>query len=107
MKWQVQMTETAKSDLREIALSILELSGDPETAVSFVTELKEKCRLLESLPDSGAIPKDYFLKAIGYRYLVYKHYLIFYLTDPPEKKVYIHAFFNEKLDYFRVMRKRI
>ena len=107
MSWQVIMTDTAKSDLREIALWIYEQSGEPDNAISFVTALRDKCRSLESQPESGAVPKDYVLKALGYRYLIYKHYLVFYLTDISEKKVYIHAFFNEKLDYFRYMRKRI
>ena len=106
-KWQVIMTDTAKSDLREIAFGIREASGETETAVRFVTELQEKCSVLYSFPESGAVPKDYVLKALGYRYLVHKHYLIFYVTDPSEQKVYIHAFFNEKLDYFRFMLKRI
>ena len=101
------MTDTAKSDLREIAFGIYELSGDSDTAVHFVTELQEKCTILKTQPESGAVPKDYVLKAMGYRFLVHKHYLVFYLTDPSEHKVYIHAFFNEKLDYFRFMRKRI
>ena len=105
--WQVIVTDTAKSDLREIALGIWEASGDAETAVRFVTELEERCAVLYTLPETGAVPKDYVLKALGYRYLVHKHYLIFYVTDPAEQKVYIHAFFNEKLDYFRYMRKRI
>ena len=107
MSRQVIMTDTAKSDLREIALWIYEQSGEPDTAISFVTALRDKCRSLESQPESGAVPKDYVLKSLGYRYLIYKHYLVFYLTDISEKKVYIHAFFNEKLDYFRYMRKRI
>ena len=107
MSWQVIMTDTAKSDLREIALWIYEQSGEPDTAISFVTALRDKCRSLESQPESGAVPKDYVLKSLGYRYLIYKHYLVFYLTDISEKKVYIHAFFNEKLDYFRVMKNRI
>lgn len=106
-KWQVIMTDTAKSDLREIAFGILEASGDPDTAVNFVMELEEQCRVLRSIPEAGAIPKDYVLKALGYRYLAHKHYLVFYLTDAAAHKVYIHAFFNEKLDYFRFMRKRI
>ena len=106
-KWQIIMTDTAKSDLREIALGIYEISKDLDTAVNFVMELEEQCNILNSQPDSGAVPKDYVLKALGYRYLVYKHYLVFYLTDPVEKAVYIHAVFNEKLDYFRYMRKRI
>ena len=107
MSWQVIMTDTAKSDLREITLWIYEQSGEPETAISFVTALRDKCRSLESQPESGAIPKDYVLKSLGYRYLIYKHYLVFYLTAISEKRVYIYAFFNEKLDYFRYMRKRI
>lgn len=106
-RWQVLMTDTAKRDLREIALNIYEQSGDSDTAVSFVQELQEQCIALNSFPERGAVPKDYVLKALGYRYLVYKHYLVFYLTDASAQNVYIHAFFNEKQDYFRYMRKRI
>jgi len=101
------MTDTAKGDLREIALGIYEVSKAPDTAVNFVMELEGHCSILNSQPESGAIPKDYVLKALGYRFLVYKHYLVFYLTNPDEKTVYIHVIFNEKLDYFRYMRKRI
>ena len=107
MSWQVIMTDTAKNDLREIALWIYEQSGEPDAAVSFVTALRDKCHILESQPESGAVPKDYVLRSLGYRYLIYKHYLVFYLTAISEKRVYIYAFFNEKLDYFRYMRKRI
>ena len=104
MSWQVIMTNTTKSDLREIALGIYELSKDRDTAVNFVTELQAKCEILETMPESGAVPKDHVLKAMGYRFLVHKHYLVFYLTDPAGCTVYIHAVFNEKLDYFRYMR---
>ena len=107
MKWDVLMTDTAKSDLREIALYLYDQSGDAEIAASFVLELQEQCLALESFPERGAIPKDYVLKALGYRYLTYKHYLIFYMMDTTAQSVAIHAFFNEKADYFRYMRKRI
>ena len=105
--WQVIMTDTAKCDLREIALGINEISGSLDAAIGFVMELKDQCDILATLPETGSIPKDYVLKALEYRYLVHKHYLVFYTIDSSEHKVYIHAFFNEKLDYFRFMRKRI
>ena len=107
MKWNVLMTDTAKDDLREIALYIYDRSGDAETAAAFVRKLQEQCLALESFPERGAVPKDYVLKALGYRYLVCEHYLIFYQMDSHEHDVTIHAFFNEKADYFRYMRKRI
>lgn len=106
-KWQIIMTDTAKSDLREIAFGIYEVSKDPDTAVRFVMELEDHCSILNSQPESGAVPKDYVLKALGYRILVYKHYLVFYITNHDENTVSIHAVFNEKLDYFDYMRKRI
>ena len=101
------MTDTAKGDLREIALGILESSKDPDTAVNFVLELEDQCSILSSQPESGAVPKDYVLKALGYRFLVHKHYLVFYIPSHTDHTVYIHAVFHEKLDYFRYMRKRI
>ncbi len=101
------MTDTAKSDLREIALGLYEISKDTDTTIQFIKELQEQCDVLYTFPESGAVPKDYVLKALGYRYLVHKHYLVFYIANPAEQKVYIHAFFNEKMDYFRYMRKRI
>ena len=107
MKWNVLMTDTAKSDLREIALYLYDQSGDAKIAASFVMALQEQCLALEAFPERGAIPKDYVLKALGYRYLVYQHYLAFYQFDTHEHTVTIHAFFNEKVDYFRYMRKRV
>ena len=63
-KWQVIMTDTAKGDLREIALGIYEVSKDPDTAVNFVMELEAHCSILYSQPESGAIPKDYYSVSI-------------------------------------------
>ena len=107
MSYQVIMTETAKGDLRDIARYILEESGDRETARHFVAALREKCRELRGFPNRGALPKDYLLRNAGYRYLVYRHYLIFYVTDEASRKVLIHAFFHEKMDYFRKLQSLI
>ena len=58
-KWKVIMTDTAKNDLREIALGIYELSGDSDTTVNFVMELEDRCTLLESQPESGALYAEF------------------------------------------------
>jgi plasmid stabilization system protein ParE len=59
------------------------------------------------LPNAGALPRDRILKSLGYRYLVHKEYLTFYLVDEQQKKVFVMAIFNGKRDYMRVMRKLI
>ena len=105
MSCQIVFTDTAKSDLREIALSLAELTKDKALAVRFVTELRERTKILEQFPESGSIPRDRVLKSLGYRFLGHKDYLLFYLYQREEDTAYITAIFHGKRDYMRVMRK--
>ena len=105
MSCQIIFTETAKTDLRDIAVYLADLSKDKNLAIRFVKELQETTKILEEFPESGSIPKDRILKSNGYRFLVYKDYLLFYLHEKKENKAYIMAIFNGKRDYMRVMKK--
>ena len=100
MNFRVRYTDTAKQDLREIAIYIAEQSKEKETAKRFVN-------VLETFPESGAVPNDRVLKIQGYRFLVHKDYLIFYHYNKQEKTSYILSVFHAKRDYVRVMRKFI
>ena len=105
MKYSIDFTDTAKSDLRNIAVFIAEQAKDKEIAKNFVKDLSEQCLPLRDFPQIGATPKDRMLASYGYRFLVYKEYLIFYTTDESNEKVYIQAIFNAKKDYTRVLKK--
>ena len=107
MNCQIQMTARAKEDLRSIALYIFEQSKDKNIAAQFVQALQEECNLLRQFPESGSIPRDRVLMSMGYRYLVHKDYLIFYLYKKEENTAYIMAVFNGKRDYVKVLRKLI
>ena len=105
MNCRIVFTDTAKSDLRDIAVYLADISKDKNLAIRFVKELQERTKLLAQFPESGAIPKDRVLKSNGYRFLVHKDYLLFYFYEKEEKTVYITAVFNGKRDYMRVMKK--
>ena len=105
MKCKIKFTETAKQDLRDIAVYVAEQSGDKEVAKKLVAGLREKCRILEDYPESGAFPRDRVLISSGYRFLVCGESLLFYLHKPEENTSYIMAVFNAKRDYFRIMKK--
>ena len=79
MKYKVELTETAKSDLRDIALYLTEASKEKSVAIGFVNELRENYKKLEDFPQIGAFPKDRVLVSLGYRFLVHKDYLTFYI----------------------------
>lgn len=96
MSCQIVFTDTAKSDLREIAISIAELAKDKNIAIRYVKELQESTKILETFPESGAIPRDRILKSSGYRFIAHKDYLLFYLYEKAENRVYIMAVFHGK-----------
>ena len=107
MSCHIKITDTAKSDLREIAFYIAENAKDKNIAIRFVSELREKCKILEQFPESGSLPKDRVLKSAGYRFLVHKEYLIFYLYAAGENIAHIVSIFHTKRDYMKVMKKFI
>ena len=74
MNYRVVITDTAKQDLKEIAIWIANGAKDTDVAKKFVSELNEKCKKLETLPNGGALPipetrvikdKEYAVTAIG------------------------------------------
>lgn len=105
MSCKVVFTDTAKLDLRDIAVYLADLSKDKNLAVRFVLELREKTKILEQFPECGSIPRDRVLKSSGYRFLTHKEHLLFYLYDKEANTVYILAVFNGKRDYMRVMKR--
>ena len=107
MIYTVKFTDTAKDDLREIALWIAGKASDVGPAKKFVQELKSECLKLNTFPNSGAYPQDRILRSLGYRFIEHKGYLIFYLTDDEQHLVNIMAIFNEKKDYSRMLNRFI
>lgn len=107
MRYSIEFTDTAKSDLRDIAIYIAEQSKDKNVAKRFVSELAAQCSRLEDFPLTGAIPKDRILVSVGYRFLIHKEYLIFYSIYETNTKIYVSAIFNAKKDYTRVLKKLI
>lgn len=57
MNFRVRYTDTAKQDLREIAVYIAEQSKEKETAKRFVNELREKTKVLEILSRKRSCPE--------------------------------------------------
>ena len=104
MSGNVIFTDTAKSDLLDIARSLAERTKDKTLAIRFVRELQQETNRLEQFPESGALPRDRVLKSSGYRFLVHGEYLLFYLYKKEENIVYVTAVFHGKRDYMRVMR---
>ena len=107
MSYRVQLSETAKQDLREISFYIAEQAKNKDIARNFVNELRIKCNRLTEFPKAGALPKDHLLRSMEYRFIPHQEYLIFYTVDEKEQTVNVLAIFNARKDYLRVMNRFI
>lgn len=102
MNYTIKMSDTAKQDLRDIAMWLFRKTNDIELSKKFVNELRDSCKTLNLFPKAGAFPKDRVMSSQGYRYISYKEYLIFYLIDDEKLTVIIMAIIRENRDYMRV-----
>lgn len=105
MKYTINITDTAKAQLQDVAIYIAEQSNEKEVAKNFVNEIVDKCFTLAEYPNRGANPEDRVLASMGYKFILHKEYLIFYTVDDFDCTVYIQAVFNAKKDYTKFFKK--
>jgi len=77
--YKVKIYPAAKKDLLEIIDYLNTLS--PEAALRYYDLLTEEIASLSTMPERCPRPKDLALAAKGYRYLVVKNYLVFYVVS--------------------------
>ena len=76
--YEVRIYPSAKQDLLEIIDYLNTLSAD--TALGYYDLLTEQIQSLERMPERCPVPRNAFLKAKGYRYLIVKNYLVFFVV---------------------------
>ena len=75
--YKVKIFPTAKQDLEEVIGYLNTLS--PDAASKYYDLLVEEIASLSKMPERCPKPKDLALAAKGYRYLIVKNYLVFYV----------------------------
>lgn len=75
--YKIKIFPTAKQDLEEVIGYLNTLSLD--AALKYYDLLVEEIASLSKMPERCPKPKDLALAAKGYRYLIVKNYLVFYV----------------------------
>lgn len=76
--YKIKIFPTAKQDLEEVIRYLNTLS--PDVALKYYDLLVEEIASLSKMPERCPRPKDLALAAKGYRYLIVKNYLVFYVV---------------------------
>jgi toxin ParE1/3/4 len=76
--YKIKIFPTAKRDMEDVIAYLNTLS--PEAALRYYDLLVDEIASLAKMPERCPRPKDLALAAKGYRYLIVKNYLVFYVV---------------------------
>lgn len=76
--YKIRIFPTAKQDMEDIVSYLNTLS--PDAALRYYDLLVDEIASLARMPERCPRPKDLALAAKGYRYLIVKNYLVFYVV---------------------------
>ena len=97
--YKVKLYPTAEQDLVDISNDLNTLSS--EVALQYYDLLTEQIASLSSMPERCARSRDLILAAKGYRYLILKKYLVFFIVA--EDTVQIHRILYGRSDYRSIL----
>jgi plasmid stabilization system protein ParE len=88
---EIRYLATAERDLDDIFEYIMK--DRPGVAASLLEEMDRSISLLSFTPELGVVPKDDRLKKLGYRVLIIRKYLVFYIVknEPIQIRRILHG----------------
>ena len=99
-KYRVKIYPEAKRDLQELIDYLNGLS--PEAALRYYDEITEKISSLSQFPERCPRPRNLMLAAKGYRFLVVRQYLVFFVIQ--EKEVQIRRILFSRREYESILK---
>lgn len=101
--YQVNLTESARNDMFQIASFITSDSGYKETALDYIRKLELCILSLKDYPERGSIPRYKLLRLQGYRILIIESHLVFYKINDQNKVVIVYRILHQKSAYFNFL----
>lgn len=97
--FSIALTEKAFADLEELSHYLHMQLVDPETVKQQQERIKQACLSLAQLPMRYALVPDGYLRKQGVRFFPVDTYLVFYVVNPSEHKVYILRILYSRRDW--------
>ncbi len=99
--YKLQISPKAKNDLVEIKGYISQELCNPQAAISLVSKITKKLRLLSEHPIIGAPLSSVVDIQTDYRFLVCNNYLIFYRYE--DEVVFVSRILYGRRNYMRIL----
>lgn len=101
--YKVNLAKPAENDLRDIARYISAQLNAPTTALNMIQTIKGAIAKLGSTAPAHPLVRDDRLAALGYRCLVIKNYIAFYIINEKEKSVCVDRILYGRRDWQNIL----
>jgi len=104
MSYKVRIMDAAKAEMREIYRYIAEELQNPVAAQRRIALIDKAIQSLKENPASRALVRDAYLASKGYRMVVVKNHLVFYVVREEERAVSVMRVLYGRRGWMRLLR---
>jgi plasmid stabilization system protein ParE len=102
-KYRVDVSEPAENDLRDIVRYISAQLSAPMTALKMMDTIEEAITGLAVIPQKCPLVTDERLAMMGYRKLLVKNYIVFFMIDEKSKVVDVERILYARRDWLHIL----
>ena len=104
MIYNIHIMDAAKAEMREIYWYIARELNQPTAAARRISLIEAAIQSLKETPASRALVRDAYLASKGYRMVVVKNHLVFYIVREEERAVSVMRVLYGRRDWMRLLR---
>jgi len=104
MIYKIRIMDAAKAEMREIYRYIAEELHNPAAAERRITQIESAIRSLRENPACYPLVRDEYLASKGYRLVVVKNHIVFYIVREKQRVVSIMRVMYGRRDWMRLLR---
>jgi toxin ParE1/3/4 len=104
MTYKVNVMQSARADMRDIYHYIAKDLQNPEAATKRITDIKVAMQSLKTMPARFALVQDSSLAQEGYRFVVVKTHLVFFIIRKETRTVSVIRVLYERRNWARLLR---
>jgi len=104
MSYKIRITKPAQTEIREIYRYIAEDLSNPAAAARRISLIDEAIQSLKEGPFRFALVRDVYLASQGYRLIVVKKHLIFFIVREKERVVSVMRVLYSRRDWLNLLK---
>ncbi len=102
--YNIVVTEPAQKDLEDAVSYISNELKNKHAALRLLEQVEKEVRSLSEMPERYKLVEDEILARAGFRFIVIRNYLLFYIVRNDTKTVVVQRFLYARRDWLNILK---